>query len=140
MEEKLIHSKENIQNRENLFLSKIVSLEKVSKAKVIYFKQDLKILQIIISNSIFLTKEGTERHTTWENSTQTLILGFKDKLLKLKEEIYTLQEKRNREIETRMEEFKGKLICLQKTIKKGRKNKEQHLNEMHEATSSTLQE
>lgn len=140
MEEKLIHSKENIQNRENLFLSKIVSLEKVSKAKVIYYKQDLKILQIIISNSIFLTKEGTERHTTWENSTQTLILGFKDKLLKMKEEIYTLQEKRNREIETRMEEFKGKLICLQKTIEKGRKNKEQHLNEMHEATSSTLQE
>jgi len=58
----------------------------------------------------------------------------------MKQEIYAVQEKRNRQIETRMEELKGKLLSLQKEMEKGRKKKEQHLGVMEEVTSSTLQE
>jgi len=67
-------------------------------------------------------------------------MGFREKILKMKQEVYDLQEKRNRDINERMEEFKTKLISLQKVIDKGNKAKNKQLHVMGEVTNSTLQE
>ena len=86
-----------------------------------------------------LTKEGSERQSTWTNSTETLIEGFQEKIHKIQDEIKELQKQRHDNIYGRLDEFQDRLMHLKKLVDKTKKEKIHQLNTMNSITNSNLQ-
>lgn len=140
LESRLEESKENLSNRENLFLSKISSLEKICKAKVrkLFMRFSPKIKTFVGRRG--LTREGTERELEWGSGTETLIEGFQMKMEKMKVEVEDMQAKKADISNVRTQEVVQRISRLKRLMQKSKKLKEKQMDNLETMVMSNVKE